>query len=303
MSRSSWMISLGAPFSRALLPLALGMMRRAMLRRGAQSYEQHLGGIPIHYFQLAPQPGVGWEQPVVLIHGIADSALTWLFVLHGMTGIGPVYALDLPGFGQSGYPKGRRYATIDEQVAVVQALIRDCIGRPALLVGNSMGGWIAAKLAARTPELTTGIVLVDPGGALLDGRASWEPFARTAMVPDLATVRRIYRQMFGRIPLALYLGQRSFQALFQREAVRQFIMATREEDLLTPSELRSIRVPVALVWGQRDTFLPEGSCTFFRTHLPRAQILELPGCGHLPQRERPQELVHFTQQFARLRLD
>ena len=300
MSRHNKSTSLGAPLSRALLPLTLGMMRRIMLRHGARSYEQRLYGMPIHFFQLAAQPGVGSERPVVLIHGIADSALTWLFVLQGMAAIGPVYALDLPGFGQSGYPQGRRYATIDEQVAVVQALIRDHIGRPALLVGNSMGGWIAAKLAARTPELTRGIVLVDPGGALLDGRTSWEPFARTAMVPDLATVRRIYRQMFGRIPLALYLGQQSFQALFQREAVRQFIMATREEDLLTPGELRSIRVPVALVWGQRDTFLPDGSFTFFCTHLPQAQILELPGCGHLPQRERPRELVRFTRHFARL---
>jgi pimeloyl-ACP methyl ester carboxylesterase len=291
-------LSLSKPLSRVLIPLALGITRKAMLRGGAISCERRLGGILTHYYHVPARHGASPHLPVVLIHGIADSALTWAFVARGMAHIGPVYAVDLPGFGQSGYPPGRRYATIREQVAVIQALIREVIGGPALLVGNSMGGWIAARLAELSPELASGIVLLDPGGARLNGRASWEQFVNTVSVPDLSTVRRIYRQMFGRVPLALYLGQHSFRQLFLRDAVRQFITAASEDDFFTPEDLARISVPVAQIWGMRDTFLPAGSFEFFHDHLPTTQMLILPGCGHLPQRERPRKVVRFTRAFA-----
>lgn len=289
---------LGDPLSRVLIPLALGITRRMMLRGGTVSCSRTLGGIHTHYYHTPARPRAAPGIPVVLIHGIADSALTWAFTMRGLARLGPVYAVDLPGFGQSAYPPGRRYATIREHVAVIQDLIKTELGQPALLVGNSMGGWVAARLAELSPELVRGIVLLDPGGAMLGGRSSWESFVRTVRVPDLATVRLIYRQMFGRVPLALYLGQRSFQDLFLRDSVRQFVDAASEADFFTPEDLRQIRVPAALVWGDRDTFLPAGSFEFFRDHLQAAEVLVLQGCGHLPQRERPIRLVRFVRRFA-----
>ncbi|MEI6179509.1 MAG: alpha/beta fold hydrolase [Chloroflexales bacterium] len=291
--------NVGEPLGRAIIPLILGLSRRAMVYSGAVSHEQSLAGIKIHYFRRAGRPRSDPTLPVVLIHGIADSALTWAFTLGGLARIGPVYALDLPGFGQSGYPPGQRFATIDAQIAVLRALINEVIGHPALLVGNSMGGWIAARLAAQTPALVRGIVLLDPGGALLEGHASWTPFADLVAVRDLRAVRTIYRQMFGTVNPALYLAQLGFQALFQRDAVRHFVESADVAAFCTPAELQQITVPTALVWGERDTFLPAGSFAFFRDHLPNPQVLLLPGCGHLPQRERPWRLVRFVQAFAR----
>lgn len=292
-------LNLGDPLSRVVIPLALGITRRVMLRRGVASHEARLEGINVHYYHRGGSSGDSLGLPVVLIHGIADSALTWAFTMRGMARIGPVYAIDLPGFGQSGYPRGRRYATILEHVAVVQALIREVIGRPALLVGNSMGGWIAGRLAELSPELARAIVMVDPGGAMLEGRRSWEPFVNTVAVRDLRSVRMIYHQMFGRVNPALYLGQRGFQDMFLRDAVRHFVESSDESDFFTPEDLRRISVPAALVWGERDTFLPSGSLAFFRDNLPGRKLLLLRGCGHLPQRERPYRLVRFVRDFAR----
>ncbi|NTU80311.1 MAG: alpha/beta hydrolase [Chloroflexales bacterium] len=292
-------INLGDPLSRVVLPLVLGITRRAMLRAGAVSRQMCLERINTHFFQLQGASDSDPAMPVVLIHGIADSALTWAFTMRGMTHVGPVYAIDLPGFGQSGYPQGRRFATIVEQVAVLRALIRQVVGRPALLVGNSMGGWIAARLAELSPELVRGIVLLDPGGAMLAGRPSWEQFVDTVAVRDLRSVRMIYRQMFGRVNPALYLGQRGFQEMFLRDAVRHFIESADVEEFFTPEDLQRIKVPTALIWGACDTFLPAGSFAFFRDNLPGAEVLLLPGCGHLPQRERPRRVVRFVREFAR----
>ncbi|HMQ29270.1 MAG TPA: alpha/beta fold hydrolase [Chloroflexaceae bacterium] len=291
-------LDLGGPLSRVIIPLAFGITRRAMLRAGVSSHERRIEGMLVHAYQAPGRPGSDPDLPVVLLHGIADSALTWAFTMRGLARVGPVYAIDLPGFGQSGYPPGRRYATIREHVAVVAAFIEAVVGRPALVVGNSMGGWIAGRLAELAPELVRGIVLIDPGGAMLAGEASWEPFVRTVTVSDLRSVRLIYRQMFGRVNPALYLGQRGFQNLFLRDAVRHFIESADLNDFFTPDDLRQIGVPAALVWGECDRFLPAGSFEFFRDNMPGARVLLLEGCGHLPQQERPRRVARFVREFA-----
>lgn len=300
-------IDLGAPLSRVIIPLMLGLTRRALLRSGVSSHERRLGGINTHYFYRPADHRGDPATPVVLIHGIADSALTWAFVLRALAGVGPVYALDMPGFGQSGHPHGRRYATITEQVEVVAELVREQIGRPAILVGNSMGGWVSARLALTYPELVRGVVLLDPGGALLEGRASWDPFVSTVSVADLRTVRAIYRQMFGRVPPALYLAQLSFQDLFMRESVREFIAASvtaadsgdpQAAGFFMPTDLQGLTVPTTLIWGDRDTFLPKGSFEFFRDNLPGATIHVLKDVGHLPQREAPRAVIRIVREFA-----
>lgn len=294
-----WRLDMGSPLSRVLVPLVLGLRRRALLRAGAMSEERRLAGIRSHFYHIPGRRGSDPELPIVLIHGIADSALTWAFTLRSLARVGPVYALDLPGFGLSGYPPGRRYATIAEQAAVVAALVREVIGRPTLLVGNSMGGWVALRLAQAQPALVRGVVLLDPGGAMLAGRASWEPFVSAVAVPDLRTVRQVYRQMYGRVPLALYLAQHGFQELFLRDPVREFVAASSEDDFFTAEELQAISVPVALLWGERDRFLPAGSFEFFRENLPTAEVRVLRGVGHLPQQERPRAVTRYVRRFAR----
>jgi pimeloyl-ACP methyl ester carboxylesterase len=284
-------------FSIAFLPLVHGLARRLLLRQGARLERHVLQGISINLYHVPARKRSG-AVPLVLLHGIADNALTWTLMIPGLRHIGEIYAIDLPGFGLSGYPHGRRFSPISEQVAVVRQLLNEVVGQPAVLVGNSMGGWIGARLAESNPELVRGIVMLNPGGAMLEGRASWEAFVRTVGVDDFRTVREIYRQMFGRPNPVLYLGQHSFQAMFRRDPVTHFVAAADETQFFRPEELRALQVPVGLVWGIADRFLPTGSFEFFRDNLPNATILALRGCGHLPQQERPQAVVRFVKRFV-----
>jgi pimeloyl-ACP methyl ester carboxylesterase len=307
--------SLLDPLSSVTVPLLNGLARYKLLRDGATRQDVRLNGMTINYYRQAPQaagrgagePGnrgvAAPPLPILLIHGIADGALTWVLVLGSLARDYEVYAIDLPGYGLSGAPAGRGFARLDEMRDVLASFVRVVIGRPALIVGNSMGGWLAVKLAWAAPELARGIILMNAGGAPLDGRASWEQFADMIGVRDLKTSRQIFRQMFGAIPAPLlYLGQRGLQELFQRQVVSEFVASmvatSSEEELLRPDELRRLPVPAALIWGLSDTFLPRGSLEFFRENLPGAPMLLLGRCGHLPQRERPRSVAGFIRQYA-----
>lgn len=285
------------PLSAAAVPLIYGLSHRALHRLGATSHERRLAGIRAHYYFM-PARGEG-RLPVLLLHGIADRAQTWSFVMPRLTAIGPIYALDLAGFGLSGFPPGQRYATIDQQVALVQAMIREVIGQPTLIVGNSMGGWIAVRVALASPELVAGLVLLAPGGAILRGRESWEPFLQTIELPDGRTVRKVLHQMYGRPPLPLYLAGEGLRAIFRRDPVTQFVASLDEHALLHEDDLRALRVPVAMIWGEADYFIPRESRDFFCANLPKARVLRLPKCGHMPQQQRPREVAAFIRDFAR----
>lgn len=294
------------PLANAALPLLNGLTRRRLLGSGAQERQVRLGGTSISYFVRGPRGGGAGRMPVLLVHGLADSALTWAFVLGPLARDRTVYAVDLPGYGGSGLPPGSTYATLDQMRDLLALFLREVVGAPCLVAGNSMGGWLAIKLAHAAPELVRGIVLLDAGGAPLQGRASWEPFREAITVPDLKATRRVMRQMFGAaaLPLLVPLGQRGIQSLFQRQVVREFVAVVQEDEFLTPDDLRRLQVPAGLIWGLADHFLPEGSLEFFQEHLQAPQTLLLRRCGHLPQRERPIEIIRFLRAFvARVEAD
>jgi pimeloyl-ACP methyl ester carboxylesterase len=141
-------------------------------------------------------------------------------------------------------------------------------------------------------------MLLNAGGAPLEGHASWDPFAASVAVPDGRTARIVIRQLFGLVPPPLlFLAQRSIQRGFQRQVVREFIAAADEAMFLQPDDLRRLPVPAALLWGLADTFLPIGSLEFFSENLPKAPMRLLRRCGHLPQRERPLAVARFIRRY------
>lgn len=293
------------PFCDTLIPLSIGLRRRQMLRAGASEQAIRLDGSYISYYHAPARRQLGRGQPsgqpaILLVHGIADNATTWAYVFHGLRHIGDVYAIDLPGFGHSLPPAGQSHVGVRSMTALIEAFIAQVIRRPVLLVGNSMGGWMGFRLALTHPDLLVGLVAINPGGAPLGGRASWQPFIELAQVPDLAAVRTIYRRMFARqaIRWPLYVGQHSFQRLFSCPAVQALLAETSEDDFLLADQICGLDLPTAIIWGAADGFLPTGSLEFFRSCLDHADWLMLPATGHLPQVERPRAVRRFVRRFA-----
>ena len=225
---------------------------------------------------------------LLLLHGLGDSLAGWVRVLPALARSFRVHAIDLPGHGLSAAPPDWRLATL---LAAVRAYA-ERLDRP-LLVGHSLGGWLAARLAL---ELRAGaaapraLVLVNPGGALL-APGEWAPFRALLDATDARGARAYLARAFHRPPLALRLYPQPVLAAMADPAARGILAAISAPDFLAPAELRSLTLPVRLVWGEADRLLPAATLPFFREHLQRAEFVPIPGAGHLPQLEAQRALA------------
>ncbi|NJN19513.1 MAG: alpha/beta fold hydrolase [Oscillochloris sp.] len=109
----------------------------------------------------------GTGPSLVLIHGLAGSSRWWRHNVPVLAHHFRVYTVDLIGFGGS---KGGTRFVLNEAPAILGAWMQQIVGEPAVLAGHSMGGLVAADLAASTPELITRLVLVNAAAMPLGRR-------------------------------------------------------------------------------------------------------------------------------------
>ncbi|HXW39392.1 MAG TPA: alpha/beta hydrolase, partial [Acidimicrobiales bacterium] len=150
--------------------------------------------------------------PLVLVHGLGGSHLNWVLVGPALAAGRRVVAIDLPGFGLS--PGFGRDCSVGENAVVLRQFLSRVIGRPAVLVGNSMGGMISLLAAAAEPDAVRGVVLVDPALPVPDERRDirvaagfmllMTPLAAevglrvlTRMQPGRRTAERVIRSCFA----------------------------------------------------------------------------------------------------------
>ena len=104
--------------------------------------------------------GGGGGAPVLLLHGVTDSAECWGSVVRHLVGGRPVVAVDARGHGRT--PLGAGPFSIGALASDAAEVLRTIVGQPALVVGHSLGGLVAEELALTEPGLVAGLVLEDP---------------------------------------------------------------------------------------------------------------------------------------------
>ncbi len=112
---------------------------------------------PVHYVDFGGDPD---GPAIVCVHGLGGSHRNWLAVAPALAGLGRVLAPDLVGHGRT--PAAGRVPDLDGHRRLLSGFLAAAVGRPAVLVGNSMGALVAALVAADEPRSVAGLVLVDP---------------------------------------------------------------------------------------------------------------------------------------------
>ncbi|QTI69763.1 alpha/beta fold hydrolase [Gordonia polyisoprenivorans] len=219
--------------------------------------------------------------PVVLLHGSGATALSWASTIVGLSDEYRVHAVDLPG--EPGPSTSTRVPfRANEQADWSAQVVRALAGQPAIVVGVSIGGWIATALAARNPELVAHLVLQSASG-----------FARRRMLPlVLAGVLTSLGERGRRSALTYLTGPHASapeRTPLQRDldafALRTFTYFRPRTDLLPEhdsTDLERIRAQVSAAYGARDRMLDARAAVGrIRRLLPTATVELRPGVGHL----------------------
>jgi pimeloyl-ACP methyl ester carboxylesterase len=240
----------------------------------------------------------GFQPPtIVLFHGLGASSTSFYPVIPHLTRMYRVVIPDLPGNGWSRPPRGRAFLPFREIVDVAERFVSRVAPRGAYVAGNSMGGWIAAKIAARRPELVRGMALLNPGGPALRAQ-DWVDFARVLWAEGQTD--EWFSRMFHRTPFGMRLFARDFKRIMHGPSVAQVIQALRPEDFLTEQELERVRCPSVLIWGERDRLIPDGCKAFYLRKLKGVRYEPVPDCGHCPQLECPHRTAQILLQLPSL---
>ena len=214
---------------------------------------------------VAMQAGDG--PPLVLIHGLSGSGTWWKRNLPALSARFRVTAIDLPGFGSS-HPDAR--LILDEAPAQVAALMTDLGIARAHVMGHSMGGLVAAGMAADHPTRVDRLVLVDAGFLSFD-RGWWDritgplrtlPWTSPTILPTLL-----------------------------RDAARSgpVRMARATAELLRTDwghKLPAITAPTLVIWGQHDRVCNPRIGEQIAAAMPDARLVIIPGAGHNPMWEK-----------------
>ena len=261
------------------------------------------GGLVVHSRASGPE-----DAPVlVMIHGTSASLHTWEPLRERLDNGFRVVAYDQPGHGLTGpHPDGLyTYRGMEDGLEAV--LDAHGVGR-AVLVGNSMGGWVAWRAALAMPDRVAGLVLIDPSGMPTDEEAEGNLAFRLAANPaGRAVLRHVtprgmvessLRQSVSREAVVTDAAVDRYWRLTRRPGNRDAMtdmFATSREDL--SGRLGEIVVPTLVLWGKEDALIPVSSAVRFRDAIPGAELVVYPGVGHLPMEEVPDAVAEDVQAF------
>ncbi|MFD1659979.1 alpha/beta fold hydrolase [Streptomyces caeni] len=240
---------------------------------------------------------VGAGEPLLLLHGIGHHRQAWDPVVDILATERDVIAVDLPGFGASpALPDGLAY----DVPTVVPALGSLCraleIDRPHV-AGNSLGGLLALELGRE--KLVRSVTALSPAGF-------WTPAERryafavllamrhAARRMPLPVVERLSRTAAGRTVLTSTIYARPHRRSPEAVVAETLALARAEGFAETLRAGTSVRftedvpgLPVTVAWGTRDRLLVRRQGVRAKQIVPRARLVRLPGCGHVPMNDDP----------------
>jgi pimeloyl-ACP methyl ester carboxylesterase len=272
-----------------------------------------INGSPVNVVELGEGP------PLLFVHGLAGSWPNWLEQLPVFAGASPGFggyraiALDLPGFGHSPLPPW--HISIAAYADALDVLLEELDVRSAAVVGNSLGGLIAAELAIRHPRRVERLALVCPAGV------------STFNAPRVVGHLRRLRHVGGLVDVCarsiashadVLAGRAKLRAAFFDPLVRHpsllpapvvaeqlrgagrpglvaALQAICDHDLRP--ELERIRCPALVVWGDRDRVISRRDLQVFGELMPDVRTVLYEDTGHMAQLERPAEFNALLAEF------
>jgi abhydrolase domain-containing protein 6 len=278
------------------------------LLASVQYTERQLAGlnlkqVQVDEFNLTYYEGGPTDAPsILMIHGFGADKDNWLRFAKPLTSAYHVIALDLPGFGDSSKPDASY--DVGSQTERLAAFSKKLGLHKLHLIGNSMGGHIAALYAARYPEQVLSVALLDNAGITSPNKS--EMFQRIErgeanplLVNNAADFSSMLSFVFVKQPLIPDALKQHFaeQAIANQPLNEKIFAQLRERYIPLEPELGKIQAPTLVLWGDKDRILDISSIAVMQPLLKHPTVVIMKDCGHAPMIERPDETAAHYQAF------
>jgi pimeloyl-ACP methyl ester carboxylesterase len=264
----------------------------------------------LHHVRAAPaagRPPAQPPEPLVLVHGMVSSWRQWRTLMLRLGARLELWALDLPGFGQSGQPRrrleGEDYAAILERWAAARGLAR------LRAVGHSFGGAVVLDWAGRWPERFARLGCLAPAAVYHEwftaggGPIRWPVVGPLLLRPFawLVSTRWLGPRFFGHI-VARLEDVRPDEVRDLQWGCRRAREALRALDYYRfphlDERLAAIAAPTLFGWGTADRVVPAADAAYYLARVRDAALWTWEGCGHMPMLERRAECDAFVWEVA-----
>jgi pimeloyl-ACP methyl ester carboxylesterase len=262
-----------------------------------------VNGSRVNYIEMGEGP------PLVFVHGLSGCWQNWLENIPHFARSRRVIAIDLPGFGESELP--------NEEISMpgygrfVDAFLGEIGVDRASIVGNSMGGFIAAEVAVSHPERVDKLGLVSAAGVMTVGPAQLTVASRLARSFNAGSARVLARRHSlvrrrGMRKVVLY-GIVTHPELLQPELVYEIASGGGKPGFMDAfkavldydfrDRLPEIERPTLIVWGRNDRIVPVGGAYRYEEMIPNSRRVIFEETGHVPMIERPALFNRVLEDF------
>lgn len=259
------------------------------------------GGLRLHYLDW----GNAGAPPLVLLHGIDRIAHTFDHLAPRFTSRYHVIAMDLRGHGDSGWDPEARYL-VEDHVADLERLVRELGLRNVTLWGNSTGGRVVQVFAGLHPDLVAAVIAEDVGPER--PRSIADAYARRVKQEEngwagpeelLAQMRAAPQPLPDRVlePYVQYGTRRRDDGRLVWKRDPNLVKGFVETELWR--YVREITSPILYVLGGRSTIVPAATQDELKKVLSQVRIVTMPGLGHYPSDEKPDEFVQIVDEFLK----
>jgi pimeloyl-ACP methyl ester carboxylesterase len=251
-------------------------------------------GVRLEYEERGDPDGV----PVLLLHGVTDSRRSWEPVLPHLPSSIRAIALSQRGHGDSDRPDAGY--TIEDMAGDAAAVI-DALGLgPAIVVGHSMGGWVAQRLAIENPERVHATLLEAAPGAPRHDAEFVAFLEEMAGMPGPVDAELAQEFQLGTTERPL---PDEMLELFVAESLKLPTPLWRElfggfVDIDLYEGLASLEPPALLVWGDRDALVTRDAQDRLIETIPQARLVVYEGTGHAVHWEEPERFASDLAAFA-----
>ena len=272
-------------------------------------HDTEVGGSRVHYVEMGPPEAEREPLAIVFVHGLSGCWQNWLENIPHFARRHRVLALDLPGFGSSPVPDWE--ISIPEYGRLLNEFCDTVGARDCALIGNSMGGFVAAEAAISEPSQFEQLVLVSAAG-VSSARLRRRPTAVIARMLGAATPlafraqTRAFRRERARAlafagifdsprELRPELVWEFFQGGARAESFVEAMSSLAGYDFL--DRLGEIEVPTLIVWGRQDHVVPPADALGYAERIAGARLEVFDRCGHVPMAERPVRFNRLLDEF------